>query len=81
MEGARMPHIVVKMYPGRTAEQKTKLAEALSRAMIDSIGTKEEVISVGIEDVMPDDWMDEVAKPEIQAKANTIYKKPGYEIV
>jgi len=35
-------------------------------------------ISVAIEDVEPDVWMAEVYEPEITAKADRLYKKPGY---
>lgn len=35
-------------------------------------------MSVGIEDVEPSEWTDQVYKPDIIAKAQTIYKKPGY---
>lgn len=76
-----MPHIVVKMFPGRTPEQKTALAEALTKAMVESLGTPESAISIAVEDVEKRDWMDTVAKPEIAGKPETIFKQPGYEIV
>ena len=75
-----MPHIVVKMYPGRTPDQKTALAQALAKAMMENLGTPEGAISVGIEDVEKGDWMDKVARPEIGGKPATIFKQPGYEI-
>lgn len=75
-----MPHIVVKMFPGRTPEQKTELAQALAKAMMATLGTPETAISVGIEDVEKVDWMDKVAKLDIRGKADTIFKTPGYEI-
>jgi len=75
-----MPHIVVKMFPGRTPEQKAELAQALTKTMMETLGTPEPAISVAIEDVEKGDWMEKVAKPEISGKSETIYKKPGYEI-
>lgn len=75
-----MPHIVVKMFPGRTAEQKAELADALTQAMIATLRTPPDAISVAIEDVEKRDWMDKVARPEIAGKAATIFKKPGYDI-
>jgi 4-oxalocrotonate tautomerase len=36
-------------------------------------------VSVGIEDVEPKDWTEQVYKPDIIAKSHTIYKKPGYD--
>lgn len=74
-----MPHIVVKMYPGRTDADKARLAEALSKAMIDTLGTSEKAISVGIEDVTPENWGAQVYRPEIAGKLDTIFKAPGYE--
>lgn len=74
-----MPHIVVKMFSGRTAAQKAELAQALTEAMT-RLGTPESAISIGIEDVDKRDWMDKVAKPEIAGKPETIFKPPGYEI-
>jgi 4-oxalocrotonate tautomerase len=75
-----MPHIVVKMFPGRTPEQKASLADALTKAMIANLGTPESAVSVAVEDIEKADWMDKVAKPEIAGKPATIFKKPGYEI-
>ncbi len=75
-----MPHIVVKMFPGRTQQQKQDLADALTQAMIATLQTPADAISVAIEDIEKRDWMDQVAKPEIAGKAATIFKKPGYEI-
>lgn len=39
----------------------------------------EEAVSVGIEDVTPQRWTETVYKPEILAKPETLYKKPGYD--
>jgi 4-oxalocrotonate tautomerase len=33
-----MPHVIVKMYPGRTEEQKKKLAEEVAKAVMASTG-------------------------------------------
>lgn len=73
-----MPHVVVKIYPGKTEEQKAGIAEELTRALIASAGASEEAVSVAIEDVEPKDWVEAVYRPEIMAKAETLYKKPGY---
>ena len=74
----RMPHIVVKMYPGRTEEQKQRLTEAIVKAVTSTIGCAEGDVSVGIEEVAPEDWQEKVYKPEIAGKADTLYKKPEY---
>lgn len=73
-----MPHVNVRMYAGRSEDDKARLAEAIGQALIQILGSTERSISVAIEDVAPDDWMVEVYEPEITAKADRLYKKPGY---
>ncbi|GBR51060.1 4-oxalocrotonate tautomerase [Neokomagataea thailandica NBRC 106555] len=75
-----MPHIVVKLWPGKSEQQKQELAEALSRDVIRILGSKERSVSVGIEEIAPDDWHDEVYNPDISAKQALLYKKPGYSM-
>ncbi|CCD87141.1 conserved protein of unknown function [Bradyrhizobium sp. ORS 285] len=74
-----MPHVIVKLYPGRTEQQKQALAKALTEAVTRTLGSSEDSISVGIEDVAPNEWTAKVYGPDIIDKASTIYKKPGYE--
>jgi 4-oxalocrotonate tautomerase len=74
-----MPHIAVKMYAGRSDADKVRLAEALTKAMIETLGSSEKSISVAIEDVKPEDWGARVYRPEIAAKLDTIFKAPGYD--
>lgn len=73
-----MPHVNVRLYAGRSEEDKASLAEAIGQALIQILGSSERSISVVIEDVAPDDWMAEVYDPEITAKADRLYKRPGY---
>jgi len=35
-------------------------------------------VSVGIEEVGPKDWTEQIYKPDIIGKPDTIYKQPGY---
>jgi 4-oxalocrotonate tautomerase len=73
-----MPHVVVKLYSGRTEQQKAALANAITKAVVATLKHGEESISVGIEDVEPRDWTERVYRPDILGKPDTIYKKPGY---
>ena len=73
-----MPHVSVRMYAGRSEEDKARLSEAIAQALVLTLGSSERSISVTIEDVAPDDWMAEVYEPEITAKAGRLYKRPGY---
>lgn len=73
-----MPHVIVKLYSGKSGQVKQALAQAITDAVTNSLGYGEDSVSIGIEDVEPSDWTDQVYEPDIIAKAQTIYKKPGY---
>ena len=73
-----MPHVIVKLYSGRSQRDKARLAEAVTKAVMDVLHYGEESVSVGIEDVQPADWGEKVYRPDILSKPETIYKKPGY---
>jgi 4-oxalocrotonate tautomerase len=74
-----MPHVIVKLYSGRSEQQKAALAEAVTRAVVETLRSGKDSVSVAIEDVEPKDWTDKVYKPDIVGKAATIYKQPGYD--
>ncbi len=75
-----MPHVIVKMYAGRSDAEKSALAEEITRAITKTLGYGPHAVSVGIEDVSPKDWAETVFKPDITSKAETIYKQPGYKL-
>jgi len=74
-----MPHVVVKLVPGKSEEQKGQLAEEITRVVMSVLHSGEDAISVAVEEVQPEDWMEKVYKLEIREKWETVYKKPGYE--
>jgi 4-oxalocrotonate tautomerase len=51
-----MPIIRVEMFKGRDREQKRKMVEALTNAMIETTGAKREAVWVVIQDVDKEDW-------------------------
>jgi 4-oxalocrotonate tautomerase len=63
-----MPHITVKLWPGKSGP----------RSVTSVLGYGEDSVSVGFEEVAADAWMDEVYKPDIEDKWHSIVKKPGY---
>jgi 4-oxalocrotonate tautomerase len=69
-----MPHVIVKLYPGRTIEQKNKLVEKITQAVTESLSIPEDVLSIGVEEIQKEDWDEAVKKPDIIAKQNTIFK-------
>ncbi|WP_367278240.1 tautomerase family protein [uncultured Alsobacter sp.] len=70
--------MIVKMYPGRSAEQKQALADEITKAIMAVAGSSEASVSVSIEDVAPEAWVETVYKPEIVQKPGILFKKPGY---
>jgi 4-oxalocrotonate tautomerase len=73
-----MPHVIVKLYAGRTEQQKTKLAQEVTRAVTSTLGSPEDSVSVAIEDIEPSEWRAQVYVPDILGRVDTLYKKPGY---
>lgn len=74
-----MPHVSVKMWTGRTQQQKQELAKKIEKAIMDTSGTDEMYISIAIEDVEPSEWK-KIYTDEIQPKKDVLFKKPGYNI-
>ena len=73
-----MPHVNVKLYPGRSDEDKAELARAIAKNVTTILKCGDESVSVAIEDVPPGDWAVKVFKPEIAVKTDKLFKKPGY---
>jgi 4-oxalocrotonate tautomerase len=71
-----VPHVIVKLWPGRTEEQKKELANRIARDVIETLNAPETSVSVSIQEVSKEKWNDEVYKPEIIDKAETLYIKP-----
>jgi 4-oxalocrotonate tautomerase len=42
-------------------------------------GSSDKSISVAIEEVAADEWVEKVYEPDIAANWNALYKKPGYK--
>ena len=74
-----MPHVVVKMLPGRSEAQKRALSNAITEAVMTHAVCGEDAVSIAIEDVGGTDWKPLVYNPEIAPKMDQLYKKPGYK--
>jgi 4-oxalocrotonate tautomerase len=73
-----MPHVIVKLWPGRSKQQKARLADAITKDVMDILGLGQQSVSVAIEEIKPEHWREKVYEPEILGKPEGIYKKPGY---
>jgi 4-oxalocrotonate tautomerase len=73
-----MPHIIVKMYPGRSEEQKKQLAQEIAKNVVAIAKCEEKSVSVAFEEISPEAWPETVYKPDILEKQDKLYIKPGY---
>ena len=71
-----MPHITIKMYPGRTEDQKKELTQKVADATINAINCDPKHTSVAIEEIEKENWEEQVHKPEILGKKEIIYREP-----
>jgi 4-oxalocrotonate tautomerase len=74
-----MPHVIVKLQTGRSDQQKTKIAEEVTKAIMATANCAEQAVSASIQDIEPSDWVEQVYKPDIIGRPDTLYKKPGYD--
>jgi 4-oxalocrotonate tautomerase len=73
-----MPHVIVKLWPGKSEEQKNRLAEKITQDVMEVLNYGAESVSVALEEVAPQDWEDKVYRPDIVEQTGNLYKKPGY---
>jgi 4-oxalocrotonate tautomerase len=73
-----MPHLVVKLWPGKSAEQKAQLTDAIVREVTGILGSGVQSVSVGFEEVPSENWTEQVFEPDILNKWDTLTKEPGY---
>ena len=74
-----MPHVIVKLLAGRTDQQKARIAEEVTKAIMATTGNGEDAVSVAIEDVERSDWTEKVYRLDIEGSWDKLFKKPGYE--
>ena len=73
-----MPHVIVKLWPGRTEQDKKQLVDAIVRDVVTYTKSDESSVSDAIEEIIPSDWAEKVYKPDILNNQDKLYKKPGY---
>lgn len=55
-----MPHIAIKMYPGRTEEVKKDIAVKTRDFLVKEMGMDAKYFSVSVEEVEKEKWQEEV---------------------
>jgi 4-oxalocrotonate tautomerase len=75
-----MPHVIVKLRPGKSEDQKLRLAEKIAHDVMDVLGYGQDAVSVGFQEIKSSDWAAQVYGLDIKPKWETLYKKPGYSM-
>jgi len=75
-----VPHVIVKAWPGKTEDQKKRLADAITRDVNEILGNGLDSISVSIVEIPSERWKEEVYRPDIENGSGTLYKTPGYQM-
>ena len=75
-----MPHVIVKLWPGKSEEQKRLLSDKITRDVMEVLHYGEESVSVAFEEVSAADWKRKVYETDILNATGTLYQKPGYRM-
>ena len=73
-----MPHVIVKLWPGKSEQQKTRLAEEITESVKSILNYGDESVSVAFEEVSAKEWKAKVYQPDILGQPEKLYKMPGY---
>lgn len=71
-----MPHIDVKMFPGRDDSLKKSFADKVRKAAVEALGCPADDLSVSVEEVAPENWNRDVADkiPEKNILSGEMYR-------
>lgn len=73
-----MPHVIVKLWPGKSDTEKQQLAERITEAVTSVLGYGGASVSVAMQEVAAKDWAVKVYQPDIVDCPGKLYKAPGY---
>lgn len=70
-----MPHIAIKMYPGRTEEVKREIAEKTRDFLMKEMNMEAKYFSVSVEEVEKENWQEQVSS---QIDPKDLYVKADF---
>ena len=73
-----MPHVIVKLWPGKSAEQKQRLSDVIANGVKAELGYGDDGVSVAFEEIQPAAWTQQVYEPDILGKWDQLTKRPNY---
>jgi 4-oxalocrotonate tautomerase len=66
-------------YGRKFEQQKARLAEAITKDIMEILNYADKSVSVAMEEIEPNEWVEKVYKPIIKKDWDKLYKKPGYD--
>lgn len=75
-----MPHVTVYLYLGHTEEEKQRVSEKIRDAVMEELKVNASAVSVGVQEVVPEDWKEKVYKPQMYTEKTRLYIEPGYHM-
>lgn len=66
-----MPHVIVKIV-GQSEESKQRISEKLTQTLTDTLSIDEQFVSISIEDIVKENWVEDVYKPDILEKSDSL---------
>src|SRR5260221_14055262 len=73
-------HIILKTVPGKSEQEKTRLAEEITQAVMDVLHYDADSAPVPIEEIKPHHSPEKLSIPETLTSPEQLYKKPGHTI-
>ena len=74
-----MPHVIVKLIPGRSEEMKMNLAKQIAEDVSKSLDIGRGYVSVAFEEVDEEVWRERVYKKEIKDNGS-VYIQPDHKL-
>lgn len=75
-----MPHVTVKLWPGKSEKQKRQLTAEIAEAVMRILNYGDESVSVSFKEIQAKDRAARVYQPDIVANQQNLYKKLGYSM-
>lgn len=74
-----MPYIVVKAYP-KDEETKKKVVDKINQVFVEEWGCPPQALTILLEEIAPDDWVEKVVKAEIEPKKDKMMILSGKKL-
>src|SRR6478672_4509984 len=75
IEERTMPHVIVKLWPGKSEQQKRRLAAAITKDVASVLNYGDESVSVALEEVAAAEWGEKVYCQDTKCRPATAPRK------